>query len=85
MGNYNEIYSYIINYFSNNPYFNGFKVGKSSNGFKIKIKTDYINVENDEVMGWHCYGNIDDLNIAKITENDLELFLDTLNYSALKY
>lgn len=79
MKDYNEIYVYIVNYFKNKNFFNEFNIKKNSNELKITVNNGYINIKNDNFMGWHCYGNIEDLLKAQIIEYDLELFLDTIN------
>lgn len=79
MYGYNGIYEYMINYFSNKMLFSNFNITKTVKGLKVNLNKDNIMVENDEIMGWHCYGNVENVKMAEIIENDLELFLDSIN------
>lgn len=79
MKGYDDVYRYIIKYFDNKNYFDKFEIKKTLNGFSVNLSPDIVFIENDEIMGWHCYGDVRNIKLAEIIEYDLEIFLDSIN------
>lgn len=77
MEEYNYIREYIKLYFKKN--FNNVTMNENKDGFNININSDIVYIKRDEILGWHCFGNVADEVSAKKIEKDLETYLNYIN------
>ena len=75
----NIVKDFLINYIKINLDISN-NIEYKEDGYLINIsKNEFIRVIHDEIMGWHCFGNIKDINVSEKVENDLETFFSNIN------
>lgn len=75
-----EINNYLNRYFTENFKELDILIINTDNGYEIDMgNSELVYVEADSVLGWHCYGNVSNDNLALKIEDDLENYFEIIN------